>query len=49
MDESRRSLKFKMDTVEAYQQHIDHFKELLLILIHICGGGLAHAIEILDI
>jgi hypothetical protein len=44
-----RSPKFKKDAAEAYQQHIKRFKELLLILMHICGGGLARAPEILGI
>ena len=47
--EGTRSPKFKKDEAEAYQRHVDRFKELLLILMHICGGGLAHGLEILGI
>ena len=52
IDESEgtsRSPKFKKDAAEAYQRHVDRFKELLLILMHICGGGPARAPEILGI
>ena len=47
--EGTRSPKFKKDEAEAYQRHVDRFKELLLILMHICGGGLARGLEILGI
>ena len=44
-----RSPKLKEDAAEAYQRHVDRFKELLLILMHVCGGQLARAPEILGI
>jgi len=44
-----RSPKFKKDAAEAYQRHIDRFRELLLILMHICAGQPGRAPEILGI
>jgi hypothetical protein len=37
-ESASRSPKFKKEAAEVYQRHIDQFRELLLMLMHICGG-----------
>jgi hypothetical protein len=34
---------------EAYQRHVDRFLELLLVLIHLCGGQPSRAPEIFGV
>ena len=47
--DERPTPKFKKDAAEAYQRYINRFRELLLILMHICSGQLGRAPEILGI
>jgi hypothetical protein len=41
--------KFKKSAAEAYGRHVERFRELLLVLMHICGGQPGRAPEILGI
>jgi hypothetical protein len=41
--------KLKDGAGEAYQRHIDRFLEMLLVLMHLCGGQPSHAPEILGL
>jgi hypothetical protein len=49
IDESVEGLSGQVRTeeAEAYQQQVERFQELLLILIHICRGQAARAPELL--
>jgi RecQ family ATP-dependent DNA helicase len=50
IDPSRESTKqVQEEEVEAYQRQVERFQELLLILMHICGGQSARAPELLGI
>ena len=51
IDESvaRSTPKFKKDAAEAYERHVERFRELLLITAHICGGQPGRAPELLGI
>ena len=44
-----RKWQVRKEEVEAYQQEIERFQELLLILMHISGGQAARALELLGI
>ena len=47
--DKRPTPKFKKEAAEAYQQQIDQFQELLLILMYICSRQPGRALEILGI
>ena len=49
IDERGLGWQVKKDEAEAYQQEIERFQELLLILMHISGGQAARAPELLGI
>jgi hypothetical protein len=40
--------KVKREAVAAYQRYIERFQELLLVLMHFCGGQPARAPELLE-
>ena len=49
IDERGLGWQVKKDEAEAYQQEIERFQELLLILMHISRGQAARAPELLGI
>ena len=44
-----RKGQIRKEEIEAYQQEIERFQELLLILIYISGGQAVRALELLGI
>jgi hypothetical protein len=49
IDKSRSNRQVKKGEVEAYQQEVERFQELLLVLMHISRGQAARALELLRI
>jgi hypothetical protein len=49
IDKSRSNRQVKKGKVEAYQQEVERFQELLLVLMYISRGQAARALELLGI